>query len=92
MSYDPEFNLNIEKQLEHLRELENRIEEIAPEGLFPRFSEFFEIVEQVRNDYDNCFDEIKKEKISKEICDMVKQIGDFHKEVDENLSRLFNKV
>jgi DUF438 domain-containing protein len=77
--YDPEKNLWFEEQFQKVKACTERIREITHEGhpmleLCEAFDNVLDYLNQLRNDYDNCFDEDERAKLGKEIRDGMEQL------------------
>ena len=85
--YDPEFNLLIERQLS---EMQSSIEKSADNlghnhpfiSICEGIQDLFEMVEESRNDYENCFDEERENK-AQEIRSVLNDIELLWHQVDE---------
>jgi hypothetical protein len=89
--YDPEQNLMFEQQMEALFASTNVIRaELGDEHPLSKFCGAFdralEFINQRRRDYDECFDEEERNKIGKEIRDMIAEIIPFWEDVTRKLN------
>lgn len=86
--YDPEFSLWLENLVLKACDITNEVRnKLGDNNRLVKFCECFdsyiELIKEMHNDYQNCFDEAKREIIAKDIKKAVDDLDEFWKKVVE---------